>query len=400
VGCPYAESVPSFPFPRLGVFAPSPEVEPGPPKRVRIWDDSTPWLITRYNDVREVLSHPAVSSDNTAKGYPGANAAFHEVRLRYPTFVTMDAPEHGRYRRMLAAEFSVKRVEQLRPTIQQVVDELLDTMLAKPSPADFVENFALALPSMMICHLLGVPYEDHEYFQTRTITMGSSRSTRDESAQAARELIDGYLSDLIDRKIAEPGDDVYSRLIVNHHLTGEITRHDVKSLARLLLVAGHDTTANTTALGTLALLVNPDQREKVAEDPDRLMSAVEELLRYVGLTHTGLRRTATADIEVGGQTIAAGEGMICLNVAADLDGSVFADPGAVNIERDNVRDQLAFGFGPHQCLGQNLARAELQTVFRTLFKRAPGIRLAIPLEQVPFNETTHNYGLDALPVAW
>jgi cytochrome P450 len=230
--------------------------------------------------------------------------------------------------------------------------------------------------------------------------MGSSRSTRDESATAARELIDGYLSDLIDRKIAEPGDDVYSRLIVNHHLTGEITRHDVKSLARLLLVAGHDTTANTTALGTLALLVNPDQREKVAEDPDRLMSAVEELLRYVGLTHTGLRRTATADIEVGGQTIAAGEGMICLNVAADLDGSVFADPDAVNIERDNVRDQLAFGFGPHQCLGQNLARAELQTVFRTLFKRAPGIRLAIPLEQVPFNETTHNYGLDALPVAW
>lgn len=399
MGCPF-EPVPSFPYPRVGVFEPSPEVAPGPPKRVRIWDDSTPWLITRYDQVREVLSHPDVSSDNTAEGYPGTNAAFHEVRLRYPTFVTMDAPEHSRYRRMLAAEFSVKRVEQLRPMIQQVVDELLDTMLAKPAPADFVESFALALPSTIICNLLGVPYEDHEYFQTRTITMGSDRSTREESAAAARELIDGYLSGLIDRKIAEPGDDIYSRLIVNHYLTGEITRHDVKSLARLLLVAGHDTTANTTALGTLALLVNPGQREKVTENPDLVMPAVEELLRYVGLTHDGLRRTAGADMEIGGRSIAAGDGVICMNVSAGFDDSVFADPGTVNIERDNVRDHMAFGFGPHQCLGQNLARAELQTVFRTLFKRAPGIRLAIPLEEVAFNEATHNYSLDSLPVTW
>lgn len=397
--CPFA-SVPTFPYPRAGVFEPSPELTPGPPRRVRIWDDSTPWLITRYDEVREVLSHPDVSSDNTAKGYPGANAAFHEVRLRYPTFVTMDAPEHGRYRRMLLAEFSVKRVGELRPMIQQVVDELIDNMIAKPAPVDFVENFALALPSTIICNLLGVPYEDHEYFQTRTITMGSYRSTREQSTTAARELIDGYLSDLIDRKIAEPGDDIYSRLIVNHHLTGEITRHDVKSLARLLLVAGHDTTANTTALGTLALLVNPDQREKVAANPDLVMPAVEELLRYVGLTHTGLRRTAKADIEIGGQQIAAGEGMICLNVAADLDESVFGCPAEVNVERENVRDHLAFGFGPHQCIGQNLARAELQIVWRTLFERIPGIRLAIPLEEVAFNENTHNYGLDSLPVTW
>jgi cytochrome P450 len=263
-----------------------------------------------------------------------------------------------------------------------------------------VENFALALPSVIICELLGVPYEDAEYFQTRTITMGSHHSTREEAAQAAHELIDEYLSDLIDRKIAEPGDDVYSRLIVNHHLTGEITRHDVKSLARLLLVAGHDTTANTTAMSVLALLGNPEQRQKVTGDPGLVPSAVEELLRYVGLTTSGLRRTATADIEVDGQLIPAGDGMICMNVSADLDGSVFGCPADVNVERDNVRDHIAFGFGPHQCLGQNLARAELQIVLTTLFKRVPTLRLAVPFEEVPFNEATHNYGLDALPVTW
>jgi cytochrome P450 len=400
MSCPYAESVPSFPFPRVGVFEPSPEVAPGPPKRVRIWDGSTPWLITRYDDVRAALSHPDVSADNTVKGYPGTNAAFHEVRLRYPTFVTTDAPEHGRGRRLLLSEFSVKRVEQLRPVIQRVVNELLDNMLAKPAPLDFVENFALPLPSLMICHLLGVPYEDHEYFQTRTATMGSYRATKEESAQAARELIDGYLSDLIDRKIAEPGDDVYSRLIVNHHLTGEITRHDVKSLARLLLVAGHDTTANTTALAILTLLHDSGQRQKIVDHPELVVPAVEELLRYTGLDASGLRRTATADIEVGGQRIAAGDGMICLVVSAGFDTSTFSCPADVDVERENVRDHLAFGFGPHQCLGQNLARAELQIVLTTLFTRIPTLQLAVPFEQVPYNEDSHNYGLDSLPVTW
>lgn len=399
MSCPNA-SVPSFPFPRVGVFEPSAEVQPGPPKRVQIWDGSTPWLLTRFEDVRAALSHPAVSADNTAKGYPGANAAFHEVRLRYPTFVTRDAQEHSRGRRLLLAEFSVKRVERLRPKIQQVVDDLLDRMLAKPAPVDFVESFALPLPSMMICHLLGVPYEDAEYFQTRTITMGSHHSTREQAAQAAHELIDEYLSELIDRKIAEPGDDVYSRLIVNHHLTGEITRHDVKSLARLLLVAGHDTTANTTAMAVLAMLHNPDQRAKIIDKPDLVAPAVEEMLRYVGLTASGLRRTTSADIEVGGQQIAAGDGLICMNVSADLDPEVFACPADVNVERENVRDQMAFGFGPHQCLGQNLARAELQIVLTTLFTRVPTLRLAVPFEDVPFNEATHNYGVDSLPVAW
>jgi cytochrome P450 len=392
----------AYPTARTCPFDPPPEyarlrAEPGI-SRVKIWDGSTPWLVTRYGDARHVLSQLRVSADNRLAGYPAASAAMGLVRDRYRSFITMDPPEHTKYRRMLNDDFSSRRAEEQRPEVEAIVDELLDRMLTKTPPVDFVEEFALALPSTVICLLLGVPYDDHKFFQERATIMGSSRSTREEAERAATELIDGYLGDLVDRRIAEPADDVISRLVVNYY--GEVDRDDLKAIARLLLVAGHDTTGNMTALGTLTFLQNPDQLAKLRANPALVPNAVEELLRYLNIAHSGRRRVALEDLDVAGETIREGEGIIVSNPSADRDAAVFERPDEFDIERPNARRHTAFGYGRHTCLGVHLARVELQSVFAQLFERIPTLRLAVPMDELEFDVYGFNYGVESMPVAW
>jgi cytochrome P450 len=316
------------------------------------------------------------------------------------SFVMMDDPEHNRLRRTVIAQFTVKRVEAMRARVQEIVDEQLDHMLAGPKPADLVEEFALPVPSLVICELLGVPYADHDFFQETSKAILHQESTSEERAAAGGALF-AYLDTLIEARFANPGDDMLSGL-TDRIRSGELTRPEATEIGVVMLLAGHETTANMIALGVLALLEHPDQLALLRDnldDPKLVASAVEELLRYLTIAHGGRRRAALEDITIAGETIRAGEGMILVNETGNRDSAVFPDPGRLDIRRD-ARSHLSFGFGVHQCLGQPLARLELQVVYRTLLRRVPALAPATEVDRLPFKHDGFVYGLYELPVTW
>ncbi|GAB7110433.1 cytochrome P450 [Streptomyces phaeofaciens JCM 4814] len=397
------DAIPEFPMPRAArcPLDPPPALrdlqERAPLTKVRLRDGSEPWLVTRYADQRALLGDPRVSADTDSPGYPSkAGPEGGEGKL---SFIMMDDPEHARLRRMVTAPFAVKRVEALRPAVQRIVDDLIDGLLAGPAPVDLVEEFALPVPSLVICELLGVPYDDHAFFQDNTRTMVHRDATPEQRGRAAREVA-GYLSALIGRRIADPREDLLSG-IAARVTAGEIDHGQATEMALLLLIAGHETTANMIALGTLALLRHPDQLALLREsdDPGLVTSAVEELLRYLHITHLGRRRAVTEDIEIGGRLLRAGEGVIMVNEVANRDPEVFPDPDRLDLTRD-ARRHVAFGFGVHQCLGQPLARMELQVVYGTLYRRIPTLSLACSPDDVRFKHDAFIYGVHSLPVAW
>lgn len=399
------EPLPEFPMPRAAgcPFDPPPATRAlhteRPVTRVRLWDGSTPWLVTRYADQRALLGDPRVSSEATLPGFPHASAGFRENAGRRRSFITMDDPEHARIRRMVTGPFAIKRIEALRPEIQKITDDLIDAMLAGPTPVDLVRALALPLPSLVICKLLGVPYEDHDFFQ-RNSSLLINRHSSVEDVVGANEALTDYLEGLVVAKLADPADDMLSEL-AGRVRAGELTQRDAANMGVLLLVAGHETTANMIALGTVALLENPDQLAILREtdDPKAIARAVEELLRYLTIVHNGRRRVALEDIEIGGETIRAGDGIIVYTGTGNWDAEVFPEPERLDIGRD-ARRHIAFGFGIHQCLGQPLARVELQVVYGTLYRRIPTLRLATGIDQLPFKEDGLVYGVYELPVTW
>ncbi|MET7465244.1 cytochrome P450 [Nonomuraea sp. NPDC005501] len=394
--------VPEFPMARAAgcPFDPPPGLrslqEEGPIARVRLWDGSTPWVVTRYAEQRALMADPRVSADITRPGYPAPAPL---PKGSFASFILMDDPEHHRLRRMVQAPFTVKRVEAMRPAVQKIVDDLIDDLLTGPKPVDLVEAFALPVPSLVICELLGVPYADHDFFQDNSKTVIRRDAAPEERAAAGGRLT-AYLDDLVGRKLAEPADDLLSQL-AGRVTAGELTREGAAQMGVLLLIAGHETTANMIALGTLALLQNPDQLALLrdGDDPKLVAGAVEELLRYLNITHSGRRRVALEDIEIAGQVIRAGEGMIMANDIANRDPGAFPEPDDLDIRRD-ARRHVAFGFGVHQCLGQPLARMELQVVYSTLYRRVPTLRLATDLDAIPFKHDGQVYGVYELPVTW
>ncbi|MFD5751300.1 cytochrome P450 [Streptomyces sp. NPDC127033] len=399
---PHHAAVPGFPMERAArcPFDPPPGLrdkqQEGPLAKVRLWDGSTPWLVTRYADQRTLLGDPRLSSDITRPGYPSDVPVSGAGSIG---FILMDDPEHSRLRRMVTAPFAVRRVEAMRPAVQKITDQLIDAMLAGPVPVDLVQAFALPLPSLVISELLGVPYGDHEFFQENSKTLINRAAAPEERAGASAALA-GYLDELMGEKIARPADDLLSGL-VSRIEAGELTRSEAAQMGVLLLLAGHETTANMIALGTLALLENPDQLALLrdTDDPALVASAVDELLRYLNITHNGRRRVALEDIEIAGEVIRAGEGIIVPNDIGNRDPDMFEDPDRLDIRRD-ARRHLAFGFGVHQCLGQTLARMELQVAYSTLYRRIPGLRQAAPMEEIPFKHDGSVYGVYELPVAW
>ncbi|MFC9437582.1 cytochrome P450 [Nocardia sp. NPDC057030] len=393
-----------YPMPRGRCpFDPPPELgrrqQEEPVSKVRIWDDSEPWLFTRHADVRALLADPRVSADSTRDGYPaqapGLKAGPGQARL----FITMDNPEHAAQRGLLTADFTVRKIERLRPRIQQIVDDLIDDLLAGPKPADLVEAFALPVPSLVICELLGVPYADRAFFHRMGKVLTASHAPAAESRAAMKTLLD-YLGGLVRDKLADPGDDLLSRLATEQVAAGAVTVVQAASMGLLLLVAGHETTANMIALGTAALLEHPDQLAAVRDGDDALVAnAVEELLRYLTISHSGRRRVALADLEVGGQRIRKGDGLITADHVANRDPARFPDADRLDVTRE-ARHHLAFGYGIHQCLGQALARLELQVVYRTLYRRIPTLRLAVALDELEFKHDMVVYGVHELPVTW
>jgi cytochrome P450 len=371
----------------------------GPIIRVRLWDGSTPWLVTRHHEQRVLLADRRISANAGDPHYPHLSAALKRVRSQAPTFVNMDDPEHARLRRMVTAPFLLKRMESLRPTIQAIVDDRIGAMLSGSSPVDLVEAFALPVPSRVICELLGAPYADHEFFEANSRTIITRRSTPEQAAAAMERLLD-YLDRLVGEKLVAPGDDLLS-ILAERVRAGELSRREAALTGRVLLTAGHETTANMIALGTLALLEHPDQLVELrdTDDPTVIAGTVEELLRYLSIVQTGRLRVAREDIDVGSVTIRAGEGLILPTDIGNRDPAAFPDPDRLDIHRD-ARHHVAFGFGVHQCLGQPLARVELQVVYGTLFRRIPTLRLATEPHDLPLKYDSTVFGVEALPVTW
>jgi cytochrome P450 len=367
--------------------------------RVRIWDGSTPWLVTRYGEQRALLADPRVSADITRPGYPHGTAAVRKRAGRVHTFLNMDDPEHARQRRMVNAHFTARRAEKMRPAIQAIVDDAVDDLLTRPNPADLVAALALPVPSMVICRLLGVPLADQDFFQRRGRILADRNADDETHRQTQIELL-GYLDELIEEKLAAPDDGLLSELVTERLRTGELTRRETAIMGLLMLAAGHETTANMIALGTLTLLRHPDQLavlRRSEDDPRAVTKAVEELFRYISVVE-GRSRVALEDIEIDGRLIRAGDGLIMPADLADRDPSVFENPERLDLAGHSHR-HLALGFGTHQCLGQHLARTELEVVFSTLFRRIPTLSLAVDIAELRFR-TEGLRGVHELPVAW
>jgi cytochrome P450 len=403
--------IPEYPMSRAAgcPFAPPPDVmalaEERPLSRVRIWDGSTPWLITGYEQCRELFSDSRVSVDDRVPGFPHWNAGMLSTVNKRPRSVfTSDGEEHTRFRRMLSKPFTFKRVEGLRPTIQQVTDDHIDAMLAGPKPADIVAALALPVPSLVISELLGVPYADAEMFQHHANVGLARYATGEDTAKGAMSL-SRYLAQLVETKMKNPASDSAPDAVsdlAERVNAGELTVKEAAQLGTGLLIAGHETTANMLGLGVLALLENPDQIAVIrdSDDPKIVACAVEELLRYLSIIQNGQRRVAVDDIHIAGEVIRAGEGIIIDLAPANWDPSAFAEPDRLYLHRSGADRNVAFGYGRHQCVGQQLARAEMQIVFRTLFQRVPTLALAVPIEEVPFKHDRLAYGVYELPVTW
>ncbi|WP_406636502.1 cytochrome P450 [Amycolatopsis sp. WGS_07] len=357
------------------------------------------WLVTGYDAVRQVMSDARFSSRqdlgviHVPYETPGMPVATEPSPQIPGLFISMDAPDHTRLRRKLTGAFTVKRMKQLEDGIIAITEQQLDAVAQLAQPVDLVREFALPVPSLVICELLGVPYADRETFQANSSKF-MERDVNLEDKMAAFGAMMGYLGQLCTDKRAEPGDDILSDLARDEDLSIE----ELTGMAFLLLLAGHETTANMLSLGAFALLENPAQLAELRADPTLFPNAVEELMRYLSVADI-FYRYATEDIELGGETIPAGSTVVVSLLAANRDPGRFENPDVLDVRR-KVRGQVAFGHGIHQCLGQQLARIEMRAGFEGLLRRFPNLRLAVPAGEVPLRTNMNIYGVHELPVAW
>ncbi|MER5997486.1 cytochrome P450 [Nonomuraea angiospora] len=353
------------------------------------------WLITGYDLARSVLADPRFSSrKELMRHHPTIDYGDIEVPPAPPgEFLLMDEPQHSRYRKPLVGKFTVRRMRLLTERVEQVTAEHLDAMEKAGPSADLVTAFAKPIPAIIICELLGVPYEDRGRFQDN-IDKFLGGEVSDEELIAAYTAVQQYLAELVVAKRANPTDDVLSDLT-----DSDLTNEELQGMALILLSAGFDTTANMLALGTFALLQNPEQLAALRAEPTLIEPAVEELLRYLSVLRA-FQRVALEDVELGGQTIKAGTTVILSGNTANRDPERFTDPHVLDIRRQDG-GHLTFGHGIHQCLGQQLARVELRVAFPALLNRFPTLRLAVPAEEVSLRpETADIYGVKSLPVTW
>ncbi|MFI6765645.1 cytochrome P450 [Streptomyces sp. NPDC050355] len=378
-------------------FAPPAELaqlrEEQPLRRMTYPDGHVGWLATGYSTVRAIFADPRFSSRYELLHYPlpgGPEGGLPPAPVGDMT--GMDAPEHTRFRKLLAGKFTVRRMRALTDRVEEITAEHLDAMARDGGPVDLVKAFAQPIPALMICELLGVPSSDRETFQRQTHTMTDRRST-DGERMAAMTGMGEYLHALVLAKRAEPTDDLLSDLT-----TSDLTDEELTGVGAFLLGAGLDTTANMIAHGTFALLSNPDQFAALRDDPDLADKAVEELMRYLTIAHTTIK-SALEDVELDGQLIKAGETVTMSMEAANRDPQRFPDPDSLDLHR-KATGHLGFGHGIHQCLGQQLARVEMRVALPALVTRFPSLRLAIPADEVPLRTFSNIYGVHQLPVTW
>ncbi|MFL6074167.1 MAG: cytochrome P450 [Mycobacteriales bacterium] len=396
-------------MPRAYPFGPPDrlEIDPGyawvrehePLARVRMAYGEPAWLVTRYDDVRMVYTDPRFSR---------AMAVNPDVPRPYPEPIAggisdLDPPDHTRLRRLVGQAFTARRTERLRPRVEEITAGLLDRMVAGGPPADLVEALAVALPSIVVCELLGVPYGDRDTFRTWTDSYMTTTGLPIEDKLENLGRLGGYLGELAARRREHPTDDLIGALVRARDERDQLTEPELVGFTMTLLAAGYETTASQIANFTYTLLTHPDQLALLRAGAVDVADAVEELLRYVPLTAgTILPRYARADVELSGGTVRAGEPVFGVTEAADRDPRVFADPDRLDLARAFRPDRphLAFALGTHFCTGAQLARTELRAALTALLGRCPDLRLAVPTGEVAWKDGTVVRGPVALPVAW
>ncbi|MFE5867705.1 cytochrome P450 [Streptomyces roseifaciens] len=368
--------------------------EQGPVHRVRMPEGAEAWLVVGYDEVRAALNDPRLTKE-WAKARPDLSL----IRASAgPNMLVLDAPDHTRLRKLVAKEFTPRRVGEMAPRVQQMTDELLDAMLAAPGRrADLVEALSFPLPMGVICDLLGVPDLDREAFRHwSNVSVGAGPA--EEKITVSREVT-AYLNGLIAAKRREPGDDLMSALISTADEDGDrLSPEELLGTAWLLLVAGHETTVNLISNGVLALLQHPGQLAALRADPGLLDNAVEEMLRYDGPLETPTYRFTTEPLEIGG-TLISGGGELVLPVLADADRDParFPDAARFDIRRD-ARGHVAFGHGIHYCLGAPLARLEARAAIGSLLERCPDLALDAHPDSLTWREGLLIRGPHRLPV--
>ncbi|GLY53645.1 cytochrome P450 [Lentzea sp. NBRC 102530] len=369
--------------------------------RLKFSDGHLGWLVTGHHQVREILGSPKFS--NRPENHHLLDVRFQgdlpeekdKRKVEPGMFLSQDPPDHTRLRKMLQGQFTVRRMNQLSEWIGQIVDDQLAHLRTFDGRADLVKEFAMPVPSLVICALLGVGYEEKSRFQDDTAKLLSLDSTFKEAMEAFQRIQE-FMRELVARKKENPGDDMISDLIA----TGEPTDEEASNMAMLLLIAGHETTANMLGLGTFTLLQHPDQLKILKDEPGVVDNAVEELMRYLSIIHFGPVRTALEDVEIEGHLIRAGDTVVMHVPTANRDPEKFpGNPEELDLRRP-ASGHVAFGHGIHQCLGQQLARIEMRIGFAKLFQEFPDLRLDVEPEEVPLRTDMGIYGVHSLPVAW
>jgi cytochrome P450 len=369
----------------------TPVILPGGQNRV--------WLVTRYAEVRAALADPRLHKDWAGKltepGWvPDEITGYLSMHL-----LNADPPDHTRLRKLVSRGFTARRVAGLRPRIEAVTASLLDALEARAAdgaPVDLLQSFAFPLPVTVICELLGIPASDRDEFRRWSQAILSD-VTGQEAFYAAGSAMFAYFNQLVAAKRAAPADDLVSALIEARDAGDALDERELIAMLFLLLVAGHETTTNLIASGTLALLTNPAQLERLRADPALLPGAVEELLRYTSPVNHATERFTLEPVEIGGVTIPAREWVLCVISAADRDPARFAEPDRLDVTRD-AGGHVAFGHGIHFCLGAPLARIEGEIAFGALLSRFPALSLAADPDTLRWNQSSLIHGLEKLPV--
>ena len=389
--------LPQLPFATTALLEPPPQAlelqAEGPIVRIRTQVGDEAWLVTRYDEVRELFADPRLG-----RSHPNPERAARVTNSVLVGGATADDDEdtnHAMMRAMLMPAFSPRRMRVMRPHVEQIVNTIIDDMLADGGPIDLHERLSMPLPVLVICALLGVPYEDRDDFRAWSDAVGDTVDGA--RSAAAWGQLTTYMQGLIHRKRTEPGDDLISDLIAEYG--DKVADEHLSALSAGLLFAGHETTMVRIDIGTVLFLTNPAQREAFLQDPKLAATAVEEVLRRSMTGGGGLLRYAREDLEIAGVTVRAGDAVLLGAGAANHDERVFADAVQFDIARP-ANQHLTFGHGARYCIGANLARLELQIVFDALLRRIPTLRLAVPVDELKLRVNQLGGGLVALPVTW
>jgi cytochrome P450 len=395
-----------FPQDRTCPYQPAPNylplVEQRPLAQVALYDGRRVWAITGRDVARRLLVDLRISSDRTNPAWPmmfaSIAATVSDVQQKVMKIVTalvgVDGPVHHARRKMLIPSFTMRRINALRPKIQAIVDRQLDHMLENGAPTDLIPAFAAPVPVTVLYHLMGIPDDDHDFFEKKSHQLASGSN-----ANAAYDELMAYMGKLIAQKWRNPGDGVLDDLLAERGATADVGGDELVSTLVLQVAGGHGTTGTMISLSMFALLQNPERLAELRADPSLMPTAVDELLRLLSIPD-GVSRLATDDIEVEGTTIRKGDGVFFITSLINRDEDVYETPNSLSWHRASVRDHVSFGFGAHQCLGQNLARVTMEIALGTLIQRLPGLRLAAPAEEIPFNPTAGFQVITELPVTW